>query len=158
MPVGRGSSGSQRDRFAQKAPQPHPWDGEWRGTSTVRWAEGLLFPFLPLFFRTADTLEGTAAIQGYPERLEEGVDSSLSKNALVSSAQVRDGGYKAASQKMTWGVLEDEEVNGGQQGALLAKAASHRLGCVSKSAASSLREVILPLCLALAGPRLECSV
>ena len=52
-------------------------------------------------------------------------------------------------------VLVDDKLDMSQQCALTAQMAKHILGCIKRSAASRVREVILPLCSALARPYLE---
>jgi len=49
----------------------------------------------------------------------------------------------------------DENLDRSQQCVLMAQKANHILGCIKNSTASSLREVILPLCSALGRPHLE---
>lgn len=58
-------------------------------------------------------------------------------------------GWKPALQKMIWGVLVDRKVNRSQQCALTAKKANSTLGCIGKSIASWLREMIFPVYTAL---------
>ena len=57
-----------------------------------------------------------------------------------------------------FGVLEDGKLTMSQQRTLTTKVANSILGCVGKSIAGRLREVILPLSLALVIQHLECCV
>ena len=57
------------------------------------------------------------------------------------------------------GVLVDEKLNVSRQCVLAAQKANHTLlGCIKRSVASMLREVILPPCSDLMRPHLECCV
>ncbi|KAK4829957.1 hypothetical protein QYF61_008088 [Mycteria americana] len=64
-------------------------------------------------------------------------------------------GLESSLAEPDLGVLVDTKLNMSQQRTLVAKKANVILGCIRQSIASRLREVILPLCSALARPRLE---
>jgi len=53
------------------------------------------------------------------------------------------------------GILVDEKLGMSQQRVLAAQQAKHILGCIERSVASRLREVILPLYVALIRPHLQ---
>ncbi|PKU32056.1 rna-directed dna polymerase from mobile element jockey-like [Limosa lapponica baueri] len=87
-----------------------------------------------------DTLEGRGAIQRDLDRLER-----LGGEWLESSPEEKD-----------LGVLVDEKLSMRQQCALAAQEAIRILGCIKRSVASRLREVILPLYSALVRSHILC--
>jgi len=66
-----------------------------------------------------------------------------------------DEGIESSPAKKDLGVLMNEKVDMSHQCVLAAQRANHILGCIKRTVASRLREVVLPLCSALMRPHLE---
>ncbi|GAB0203289.1 mitochondrial enolase superfamily member 1 [Grus japonensis] len=116
----------------------------------------------------ADTSEGCAAIQQNLDRLEswskrnhmkfnKGKFRVLHLGKNNPKHQYRSGVdlLGSSSVEKDLGVLVDNKLSMSQQCALVAKKVNGILGCIQKSVASRLREVILPLYSALVRPHLE---
>ena len=101
----------------------------------------------------ADKPEGCAAIRRDLKSWAEGNLVIFNKGKLGADLLERSSAGKDL------GVLVSNTLAMSQQCALVvAKKASGILGCIKKSVASRLRDVILPLCSALVRPHLECCV
>ncbi|KAK4828314.1 hypothetical protein QYF61_025326 [Mycteria americana] len=76
---------------------------------------------------------------------------------LLGRYKYRLGGewIESSPEEKDLGVLVDEKLNMTQQCAFAAHKASRILGCIKRSVAGRLREVILPLYSTLVGPHLE---
>jgi len=115
-----------------------------------------------------DKLEGRDAIQRDPDRLERWsclnhMKFNKAKCTVLHMGQVnpkhkyRLGGewLESSPEEKDLGVPVDEKLNVSQQCALAAQKANHILGCIKRSVASRLREVILPIFSTLVRPHLE---
>ncbi|PKU44185.1 rna-directed dna polymerase from mobile element jockey-like [Limosa lapponica baueri] len=115
-----------------------------------------------------NTVEGRDAIQRVLDRLERWACADLLKfNKAKCKVLHRGQGnpkhkyslggkwIKSSPEEKDSGVLEDEKLNMSWQCALTAQKANDILGCIKRSVASRLREVILPLYSALVRPHLD---
>ena len=115
-----------------------------------------------------DTLKGRDAIQKDPYRLKQQAHVNLMRFSK-SKCRVLDLGCSnpccqhklgdvrivRSSAEKHLGVLVEGQLERSQQCALVAQKANCNLGCIKRSVASRLREVILPLYSALVRPHLE---